>query len=158
MTESLDITSVVVQKSSDYKIVVNNALISPQTFSTGTRVSLDDTQLSYNEKRYVLLDFMLINNGEIVNENGEVHIFKIPRYNGINYSPVPSGNYYGEYVGTFHLTFSAVGETQNYYVFGIQNVDPNNQFIIFNGTEFTGGDIFNASLYVRSRTYELKEV
>jgi hypothetical protein len=103
-----------------------------------------DTVLTDGTELYALFDFKLDVTSGVPIENGLVHLYRVPM-DGTDQAPTPAGSYKPHYVDSFTLD-SAVDE---YYVFGVPNVDENDKFIWQNDQATT----ITCTLYVRGRTY-----
>lgn len=103
-----------------------------------------DTILTDGSENYAQLDFKLdVTSGTPV-ENGAVHLYRVPM-DGTDQAPTPAGSYLQHYVGTFILD----NATDEYYLFGVTNIDENDKFIWQNDQATT----ITCTLYVRGRTY-----
>jgi hypothetical protein len=103
-----------------------------------------DTVLTDGTENYAQFDFKLdVTSGTPV-ENGVVNLYRVPM-DGTDQAPTPAGDYKPHYVGSFTLD----NATDEYYLFGVANIDENDKFIWQNEQATT----ITCTLYVRGRTY-----
>jgi len=125
-----------------YTALIASEAEADDSFST-ISASLD-TILTDGSENYPLLDFKLdVTSGTPV-ENGEVYLYRVPM-DGTDQAPTPAGSYLQQYVATFILD----NATDEYYVFGVANIDENDKFIWQNSQATT----ITCTLYVRGRTW-----
>ncbi len=96
------------------------------------------------QQTYPLLDFKLELTTTTPTENGQVHLYRIPG-DATDTAPTPAGSYKQQYVGSFTLD----NALDDYYLYGVANIDPNDAFILENDD---GTATLTWILHMRSRT------
>ena len=102
--------------------------------------------LGATEEDYPLLDFKLDVTSGTPTENGRIDLYRVPG-DGTDQAPTPAGSYLQHYAGSFILDNAA----DEYYLYGVPNVDKNDKFIWQNND---GSASLTCTLYVRSRSVE----
>lgn len=103
-----------------------------------------NTILTDGSEAYPLLDFKLDVTSGTPTENGAVDLYRVP-YDGTDQAPTPAGSYLEQYVGSFVLD----NASDEYFIYGVPNVDENDKFIWQNND---GSVTLTCTLYVRGRT------
>lgn len=118
-------------------------------FDAATKTAVGATSLSATEELFPLLDFHLDISAAATapTENSTVDLYRIPNANSAA-SPTPAGSYKSHYVGSF--TLDNITGAQDYYIFGVPNVDVNDTFI----TQNNSGQTLTYSVALRTRTIE----
>lgn len=111
---------------------------------TGSRTNIG-TALAATVEDYPLLDLKLAVTVGTPTENETVDVYRIPD-DGTNAAPATSTTYLQQYVGSFVLDDSA--PSQYYYIYGIANVDQNDEYVMINN----GGATLTIALSARGRT------
>jgi len=101
-----------------------------------------DTILTDGSELFPLFDFKLDITSGTPAENGIVELYRVPM-DGTDQAPTPAGSYLQHLVGKFILDDA----TDEYYIFGVANVDENDKFIYVNRQATT----ITAQLYIRGR-------
>ena len=96
------------------------------------------------EELYPLIDFML-DLTTAPTADGVFELYRRPS-DGTNTAPAPTSTYKHQYVGSF-ITSSAADE---YFLLGVENVDPNDTFYVFNDS----GASETFELFARMRTFD----
>jgi len=111
---------------------------------TGARTNIG-TALAATEEDYPLLDLKLSVTVGTPTVNTTVDIYRIPD-DGTNAAPATTTTYLEQYVGSFVLIGSA--PSQYYYIYGVPNVDQNDEYVMINN----GGATLTIALAARGRS------
>jgi hypothetical protein len=103
-----------------------------------------DTILTDGTENYSLFDFKLDITSGTPTENGVVDLYRVPM-DGTDQAPTPAGSYLPHHAGSFVLD----NATDEYYIYGVPNIDENDKFIWQNND---GSVTLTCTLYVRGRT------
>ena len=105
-----------------------------------------DTLVTDGSELYPLLDFKLDVTAGTISSGSYVELFRVPM-DGTDQAPTPTSAYLQHSVGTFQLLAATQDE---YYLFGVPNVDENDKFIWRN---MDGTNSLTCTLYVRGRGF-----
>lgn len=95
------------------------------------------------EQSYPLLDFKLDVTAGTFSADDKVHLYRVAG-DGTDQAPTATSTHKQQYVGSFTLS----GSADEYYLYGVANVDANDKFI----WEADVTTSVTAQLYVRART------
>lgn len=135
--------------SAAWHTIIGSSSPTNAAFDTGTKTAIGSTSLSATEELFELLDFHLDISaaGTALTEGSRVDVYRIPNANSAA-APTPAGSYKPHYVDSF-IVDNLTG-AQDYYMFGVPNVDINDTFITQNNT----GQTITYTVNVRTRTSE----
>ena len=105
--------------------------------------ALSGTVTDATEQTYPLLDFKLDVTAGTFSAGDTVNLYRIPG-DGTDQAPTATSTHKHMYVGSFTLS----GTADEYYLYGVNNVDANDKFI----WEADVATSVTAQLYVRART------
>lgn len=110
----------------------------------GSRTNIG-AALAATEEDYPLIDLKLTVSVGTPTVNTTVAVYRIPD-DGTNAAPTTTTTYKQVYVGSFVLIGSA--PSQYYYIYGVPNVDQNDEYIMINN----GGATLTIALAARGRS------
>ena len=131
-----------IQTTGSYATCIGSNNPSDSAFSTGTITAIGSAIA--NEDLYPLLDFKLDITVGTPTADTTVDLYRRPS-DGTDQQPIPATDYLHEYVGSFVLD----NATDEYYLYGIPNPDPNDTYYALNNS----GAQITFSVLVRGRTY-----
>ena len=114
------------------------------TVCAGARTNIG-TALAATVEDYPILDFKLTVSVGTPTVNETVEVYRIPD-DGTNAAPTTTTTYLEQYVGSFVLIGSA--PSQYYYLYGLPNVDQNDEYLMIN----RGGATLTIALSARGRS------
>jgi hypothetical protein len=133
--------------SAAWHTVIASSSPADGAFDAAAKTAIGATTLSATEELYPLLDFHLDISAAATapTENATVDLYRIANANSAA-APTPAGSYKQQYVGSFVLNDQT--GAQDYYIFGVANVDANDTFI----TQNNSGQTLTYLVAVRTRT------
>ena len=133
----------VVQTTGSYATCIASTSTADTAFNTGTKTAIGSAIAT--EDLFALLDFKLDITSGTPTADTTIDLYRRPS-DGTDQQPSPATDYLHEYVGSFVLD----NATDEYYLYGIPNPDPNDEYHAHNNS----GATLTFSVLVRGRTYE----
>jgi hypothetical protein len=131
-----------VQATGSYATCIASTSTTDGAFNTGTKTAIGSAIAT--EDLYPLLDFRADVTVGTPTAEEPIDLYRRPS-DGTNQAPAPATDYLHDKVGSFRLD----NATGDYYLYGIPNPDPNDEYHALNNS----GATITFSVLVRGRTY-----